>query len=149
MGRPSKYSDDPKERDRLKSKAWRERNPERVKEISKTNYERNGHKRRIESGCRRGQNYYQTRKEFLLEKANKVRKENKQWAIDFLGGVCVVCKQSYPLVCYDFHHKDPTEKDHLPCRLLQGSRDKLQKEIEKCELVCANCHRIIHHEQGK
>ena len=149
MKRISKYSENPQERDRLKSKAWREQNPDRVKEVSKAFRERHGHKRRIESGCRRGQTYYQGRKEFLLEKANKVRKENKQWAVDFLGGICSRCQIAYPLVCYDFHHKDPGEKDHSPTRLLQGSRKKLQEEILKCELVCANCHRLIHHERGE
>lgn len=145
----SKYSEDPRERNRLKSKAWRERNPDKVKEVQQAHRKNHGHKRRIETGCRRGQTYYQSRKEALLEKANKTRKENKQWAVDFLGGVCSRCKEAYPLVCYDFHHKDPTQKDHLPCRLLQGSRKKLQEEIAKCELVCANCHRLIHHERGE
>lgn len=121
MSKVSKYSDDPKERNRLKSRAWRERNPDKVKEVSKAHYEKHGHKRRIESGCRRGQTYYQSRKDFLLEKANKTRKENKQWAVDFLGGVCFRCKVAFPLVCYDFHHKDPAAKEHFPCRLLQGS----------------------------
>jgi len=149
MKRISKYSEDPQERNRLKSKAWRERNPEKVKEVGRVYREKHGHKLRIESGCRRGQTYYQSRKDFLLEKANKTRKDNKQWAVDFLGGVCSRCQIVYPLVCYDFHHKDPKKKDYSPTCLLQGSRKKLQEEIEKCVLVCANCHRLIHHEQGE
>ena len=145
MDKTFKYSDDPKESKKLRYRAYRERHPERIKARSKAQYEKFGHLKRIESGCRRGQTYYQSRREFLLEKSNRTRKENKLWAVEFLGGACSRCKGSFPLPCYDFHHKDPKEKDNFPCRLLQGSREKLRAEIEKCELVCANCHRIIHH----
>ena len=130
------------------SRRYRERHPDRVLENRRREFEKHGHERRIESGCRRGQTYYQRRKETLLERANKTRRENKEWAIEFLGGCCNRCGGKFPLACYDFHHKDPGEKDHFPCRLLQGSREKLQAEIEKCTLLCANCHRIVHHEKG-
>lgn len=147
MPRKSKYSDDPAERNRIKQAAYHARNPDAAAAAQARYYAKNGHKRRIESGCRRGQTYYKGRKEELLKKANTVRKENKQWAVDFLGGKCSRCQQSFPLVCYDFHHMDPKEKDHFPCRLLQGNREKLKAEIIKCELVCANCHRLIHFQE--
>ena len=47
----------------------------------------------------------------------------------------------------DFHHLDPTQKDDTVARLLAGtySLDKVYKEIDKCVILCANCHREFHY----
>jgi hypothetical protein len=62
---------------------------------------------------------------------------------------CIRCGIKDPRVL-DFHHKD--EKDKLFS--VGGFRravgfDQIQKEVEKCDVVCANCHRIVHDEQRK
>lgn len=48
--------------------------------------------------------------------------------------------------CLDFHHPDPKNKKASVNHLMK-SRYRIEvilEEIEKCEVVCANCHRIIH-----
>jgi hypothetical protein len=58
---------------------------------------------------------------------------------------CEICGESHPS-CIDFHHKDPKRKEaaiHIVAN--KGwSWKKIMTEIEKCQIVCANCHRKIH-----
>ena len=53
-------------------------------------------------------------------------------------------KRSYLL---DFHHLDPTKKDSTVARLTSSSSSKqrIQDEIDKCIVLCANCHREFHY----
>jgi hypothetical protein len=63
-------------------------------------------------------------------------------SIKYLGGSCKSCKDDkwYHL---DFHHI--REKDFEVSRLLQGFRwSKIEKELDKCILLCANCHQEHH-----
>lgn len=55
---------------------------------------------------------------------------------------CIDCGEKDPIVL-DFDHKDPKAKFKGIHRMLAGhySWDSLLKEIEKCEIRCANCHR--------
>ena len=70
----------------------------------------------------------------------------KSAAVVALGGVCEVCNQQYPLSVYDFHHKH--SKDHSPSYIISNrSIETIAKELDKCVLLCANCHRIEHNEQ--
>jgi hypothetical protein len=81
----------------------------------------------------------------------KTKIETKKWAIDYKGGKCVICGTSdLPIVCYQFHHVDPSKKDFNPGKLIvMKPSEKLEKELDKCVLVCANCHMIIHHDKSR
>jgi Fe-S-cluster-containing hydrogenase component 2 len=71
-------------------------------------------------------------------------------AIQYKGGKCIDCKLSYPkspYVIFDFHHRDPTQKDVDWTKLKLRSWDKITKELDKCDLLCSNCHRIRHHNE--
>jgi hypothetical protein len=69
----------------------------------------------------------------------------KQVSVEYLGGKCTDCHQEFPLVVYDFHHTNPLEKDHTPSKLISnGSLEGISKEINKCVLLCSNCHRVRH-----
>ena len=48
--------------------------------------------------------------------------------------------------CLDFHHLDPNKKDNTVARLTSNNYrlDKVYEEIEKCIVLCANCHREFH-----
>ena len=63
---------------------------------------------------------------------------------------CVDCGEKDPIVL-DFDHKDPETKFKGIHRMLAGhySWDSLLKEIEKCEIRCANCHRRKSYTQFK
>jgi hypothetical protein len=64
-----------------------------------------------------------------------------------LGGACKDCgAKDLPLCCYDFHHRDPfTKVFDIADGLSRASLKRLQVEVEKCDLICANCHRIRTH----
>jgi len=66
--------------------------------------------------------------------------------INHLGGKCSICGNSYPMECYDFHHKNRAEKDKgIGILFDNASLSKIIEEALKCDLVCANCHRTIHY----
>lgn len=72
----------------------------------------------------------------------------KQKLVSMLGGKCLNCGYSKSLRALDFHHLDPSKKEiRLDSRKLAGSSWKrILKEVEKCVLLCANCHREVHEE---
>jgi len=62
---------------------------------------------------------------------------------------CSVCGESHP-ACIEFHHRDPKKKDMAVSRMfMSGSRRKILEEIEKCDILCANCHRKVHYPNGR
>jgi hypothetical protein len=73
------------------------------------------------------------------------RKANKEKAAAYFNNECQHCKLVSPHLCvYDFHHLDMSEKEADPGSLLHYSWDRIQKELDKCIMLCANCHRIEH-----
>lgn len=86
----------------------------------------------------------------VRDKKTQRRKENKERAVNYLGGECERCglTSSYYSV-YDFHHRYPREKEADPGTLLHRSWEVIFKEINKCMLLCANCHRIVHELENK
>lgn len=70
------------------------------------------------------------------------RVENKRKAIEYKGGKCVKCGYDKYYGALEFHHLDPTKKEKGLTAIT--SFDKVKKELDKCILVCANCHREIH-----
>lgn len=72
------------------------------------------------------------------------KKEARQWFRNYKQTLtCSRCPESNP-VCLDFHHKH-SKDNNVATMVSQGaSIGKLIKEIAKCEVVCANCHRKIH-----
>jgi len=71
----------------------------------------------------------------------------KKWMIDYKGGKCVECgDSSLNVACYDFHHIDKSEKEFGLSRVESAKINIKQiiAELDKCNLVCANCHRAKH-----
>jgi hypothetical protein len=72
-------------------------------------------------------------------------KEYREWADELKSSVgCSVCGESRP-VCLDFHHKDRETKSFSVGQGWSRNRKRLLEEIEKCTLLCANCHRALHY----
>lgn len=71
------------------------------------------------------------------------RREIKQEIVDFKGGRCSRCGYNTCLEALELHHPDPGHKD-LTVSALRKRLVKIQNEIEKCVLLCANCHRETH-----
>lgn len=72
------------------------------------------------------------------------RQERWEQLIELKGGKCNNCNQSYHFSSYDFHHRDPKQKDIEISNILLNDIKDLHKEVEKCDLLCANCHRKVH-----
>lgn len=71
-------------------------------------------------------------------------KRHKAQAVREFGSECVICGYSKNLAALEFHHTDPSKKDHDFIKMRHWVFDSKRSELEKCELVCANCHREIH-----
>jgi hypothetical protein len=70
---------------------------------------------------------------------------------EWTDGKCGICGESFHPAAMEFHHLDPEQKDfelgsftskHTPDTL--ENQNKVKAEIEKCLLVCSNCHRVLH-----
>ena len=70
--------------------------------------------------------------------------EKKKKAIEYKGSTCNHCSLSFPYPAMQFHHVDPSTKDVAWNKLRLRSWDKVTLELDKCVLLCANCHSIHH-----
>ena len=64
------------------------------------------------------------------------------------GGKCEYCGYNKNLAALEFHHRNPEEKEfQVDARAFSNhSLEKLERELEKCSLLCANCHRERHNQ---
>lgn len=77
------------------------------------------------------------------EAAKAFRKARKAELVEEMGGKCKRCGYAENNVALDFDHIDPTrERFGIGPRLAFCSMSVLLAEIAKCQLLCANCHRI-------
>ena len=75
----------------------------------------------------------------------KRRRILKAKAIKILWWKCCICGYCKSISALDIHHKDPSKKEFwLSSSWITRARHKVEKEITKCELLCANCHRELH-----
>jgi 5-methylcytosine-specific restriction endonuclease McrA len=80
-----------------------------------------------------------------IEIQKRVHNRKKIWCIDYKGGKCEVCGYSKHPSALEFHHKNPVEKKfEIGDSKNSVSKKVLQKELDKCALLCANCHREVH-----
>ncbi len=77
------------------------------------------------------------------DSGQKRRHVLKQMCVDYLGGKCQLCGYNKCNKALDFHHRDPRLKDfEIAQSALKFST--LKKELDKCVLLCSNCHRETH-----
>lgn len=68
--------------------------------------------------------------------------KRKIWDIKEKSG-CVDCKENYPHYMLDFDHLPEFEKIDSPTQMIHKySWEKAVEEMSKCDIVCANCHKI-------
>jgi len=72
------------------------------------------------------------------------RRNIKEKALAFMGGKCQNCGYSRCKRALSFHHLDPTKKDFQISKASNPSWEKVQEELKKCVLLCANCHAEEH-----
>jgi hypothetical protein len=75
----------------------------------------------------------------------KRRKDIKQLAIEYLGGRCSSCGYNKCNDALDFHHTDPTVKEFgISAKGITRAWKSVKQELDKCVLLCSNCHRELH-----
>lgn len=87
------------------------------------------------------------------EKARLRRQSNREFIKSHKDRPCADCGGIFPVCCMDFHHVDKATKGVRVKRngkamteILSGcSRARILEELDKCVVLCANCHRIRHH----
>lgn len=65
-------------------------------------------------------------------------------AVNYLGGKCAICGYDNCIEALEFHHINPEEKEFAISGKFNISWEKLKHELDKCQLLCANCHRELH-----
>lgn len=71
------------------------------------------------------------------------RQRNKDKAIEYKGGKCLVCGYKKSKRALSFHHLDPNTKVE---GIIGTSKawEKIKLELDKCALLCSNCHAEVH-----
>lgn len=101
---------------------------------------------------------FETVQKYVIQKSKEVksrsdyviswRKRTKIKLIKYKGGECEKCGYNKCISALHFHHLNSEEKDFtISSKSL--SFDKLKNEVDKCILVCSNCHAEIHEELNK
>jgi len=98
-----------------------------------------------------GRDYYRRNRERLLQKQAEKNKQfaekRRQWLVNYKSGLkCARCGESHPATL-TFHHVKPLDKSFAigDTRFtLKISLKRLLAEIDKCEVLCANCHAKEH-----
>lgn len=88
--------------------------------------------------------FTECRKCRVLEQKGRYKKYKKE-LIDYMGGKCQLCGYNKCMAALDFHHKNPEEKNPNWKNIRSWTPSKSKKEIDKCILVCRNCHSEIHY----
>jgi len=150
-----KYSADPKGYMR----EYRKRNSERLKKKELEYYENNAEKIR-----KRANDWYYANKEradssnaanYLKNRKREISRQQarRELHIGFINEWkesfgCQECNKERHPGCLDLHHIDPSQKDRKISQIASRSLENIKKELAKCVVLCANCHRKLHYMEG-
>lgn len=82
-----------------------------------------------------------------ITRATRNKRNNKEAAVKYKGGKCELCGYNKCIDALEFHHV--SEKKLLDNFVRVGALNKKRKEeLKNCMLLCANCHREIHHQSN-
>ncbi|OVE78929.1 hypothetical protein BVY00_01605 [bacterium G20] len=87
---------------------------------------------------------YADRRQYNIRAVSKRRRAVKALAIEYKGGKCQLCGYKKYQGALDLHHIDREQKEfNISKKGHSRSWERVKKEIDKCILVCANCHREV------
>lgn len=102
--------------------------------------------KKIEYKRKWNKEYYSKNKESEKARIFKRRREIRDWIWEYKTNLeCIKCGED-ATACLDFHHLDEDQKD-LSLGLAKQNGwgiGRIKKEIEKCIVLCSNCHRKLH-----
>lgn len=93
--------------------------------------------------------HYAKNKQSYMDNAHNTQKKIFIWFQELRETlICSKCGENRAWVL-DFHHIDPLSKDDSVVNIARSSssKKKILKEIDKCIVLCSNCHRDLHHNQ--
>jgi hypothetical protein len=104
--------------------------------------------------CQReiSKDWYVRNSKMHRDRVKRVKYDSRNDILEFLRSAtlrCTKCGQDH-LATLDFHHRDPNTKDYSLAVMMGGSY-KLEtfiREFDKCDILCANCHRKHHWDEG-
>lgn len=104
--------------------------------------------KQLEYNRKYSKKHYQKKKRYYYERAKEGRLRLREKFENLKKTFSCKCGQSH-IATLDFHHIDPKQKEFEVSQAIAigWSWTKIEKEIEKCIVMCANCHRIFHFEQ--
>lgn len=89
---------------------------------------------------KRSKEYSKRRRAIISVQATGRRRDRKKIYIDYMGGKCYRCGYCKSMRALTFHHKDRAMKEFALSKALDWSWEKVKAELDKCVLVCFNCH---------
>lgn len=88
---------------------------------------------------------YNDRRQYLIRAVHARRKKVRQMAIEYKGGSCQICGYNRCINALEFHHNNLSEKKFgISAKGYTRSWKEVMKELGKCLMLCANCHRELH-----
>ena len=88
---------------------------------------------------------YADRRKYLIAAVRKRRKKIRQMAVEYKGGSCQRCGYNRCIDALEFHHSNSSGKDFsISEKGYTRSWTVVKRELDKCLLLCANCHREVH-----
>lgn len=74
----------------------------------------------------------------------------KAKCIEYKGGKCEICGYNKFQGALEFHHRDPTQKDFQLSKAKSWTfNERVKNELDKCQILCSNCHKELHNELDK
>ena len=103
-----------------------------------------------EDQAKSSRKHYLNNKEKIKQRTQNKRKEFNEWFDNLKQSFkCKLCSESRHWVL-DFQHRDPKTKEDKVSKIKRTfDKEKVLKEIEKCDILCANCHRDLHYQENK
>lgn len=91
---------------------------------------------------------YEKRKDKDIAKTAAYKKAMRLYLTEYkVSRGCQRCGENHPAVL-DLHHLDADDKEIAPSRMVDKgwSKEKMQSELDKCIVLCSNCHRKEHYQ---
>jgi hypothetical protein len=90
----------------------------------------------------------ESHKSRVITNRNQRARRNRELYIALKGELrCSRCPENH-IAVLDFHHTDPKDKDRAVSNMMYDwSFEAILKEMNKCEVLCSNCHRKHHYEE--
>jgi len=98
----------------------------------------------VEEGNANRRKFYKNHFKEMRERRLKDRKRKRKYVDDYkLSKGCSVCGYNKCAAALDFHHNGDKKYNIANARNSMGLK-KLEKEMDKCEVLCRNCHAELH-----